>query len=419
MRAWSPALKLSLLCALASLGARAGHGRPPPASYVNLQTLTLSPTLPKAAGVRSAMKLVYMMGDDQIIWEAGKQTLETMTSFPPMKSLAYSLAFVDQPAKGASLWYFGDDPAAPPAISPLAPGVTKVPGNSMQLMTKVLQWAVQSYPSSYRYIDFESHGGGAFGIGTDDGENPYGLSKRKLKMMPIQGLARALRDGSGGKPFDLVFFNACMMSNIEALYEIEPSVRYAVGSMRSISPYTKTTITDLPMLLEKMARSGEKPEQVARALAKAAMAKDASGIESVTAIELRKLQPLVRQINALVAALLKSPQDLANLKGWLDDARDDGAGMNRPMGDLWLFARRVQLGATDPAVLAAAKGLFRLQAGATLYEKGDGKHTGGLSIYMPTQYEGSLLALGYRQTRFAKETGWDQLMRVALAVKKP
>jgi hypothetical protein len=88
------------------------------------------------------------------------------------------------------------------------------------------------------------------------------------------------------------------------------------------------------------------------------------------------------------------------------------------MGDLWLFARRVQGGAADPAVAAAAKALFRLQAGATLYEKAsDREGTGGLSIYMPIKYEGSLLALGYRQTRFAKDTGWDKLMRAALAAK--
>jgi hypothetical protein len=152
-------------------------------------------------------------------------------------------------------------------------------------MAKVLRWTFAHYPASARFLEIDSHGGGMLGLGTD-AHSPY---KTQSGLMPIQGLARALRDGSGGRPIDLVFFNACRMANAEALYEIAPVVHYAVASELPISSAAENVVVFMPMFLETLARSGKPPAEIAHELARQAMAKDEDGLSTAVAIDLVSL----------------------------------------------------------------------------------------------------------------------------------
>src|SRR5262249_23794754 len=148
------------------------------------------------------------------------------------------------------------------------------------------------------------------------------------------------------------------------------------------------------LLLERLAREGMAPAQVARELAR--LASHQTVVSTQVAIDTARLQPLVAAIAKLAAAVLKAPSsDHATL-----------ADLLRQTADLWVIARNLEARARDPQVKAAAHALFRLQAGATLYEHsykdvaartgdGDGFHpappgpgpaldlrnAGGLSIY--------------------------------------
>jgi hypothetical protein len=182
----------------APLEAFAAPPTPKAKPAVNLQTFELQPTLPKADGPRKAVKLDYIMSDDDVISEGAKLTLDAFQKLPAQPPTSHSLVFMDDPTKGASIWLLGDNPAARVSKSPLAPGVTKVPSNSLQLLTKVFRWVFANYPAERRYLHVASHGSGVFGIGTDSGESPYKNSPGKF--LPIQGFARALRDGRAESP---------------------------------------------------------------------------------------------------------------------------------------------------------------------------------------------------------------------------
>jgi hypothetical protein len=407
------------LAAVALMPSQAMAGTPGPARpHVDLQDFELKPDLPAASGPRKATKLVYVMGAHGI-WTAGaRSTVQELSAQKALSPTAYSLAFVGGIEEDAALYSFGDEPALTTRKSPLAPGIKQVPANSLQLMSKVLAWAYAAYPSEARYLEIDSHGGGVFGIGTDEA-SPY-LTPGKA--MPIQGLARALRDGSRGQPIDVVFFNACEMASIEALYEIAPSVRYAVASELPISDSAHTVISDQPLLLERLAREGLPPAQVARELARLAMGKGSEGVRTEVAIETAKLEPLVAAVARLSAALLQSPDR------WLL------ARVLRDTGDLWVIARNLEKLGKSPEVKAAAHALFRLQAGATLYERSSRgtaasvrstergsilgppalrtklNDAGGLSIYSGGS-GAKFLNHGYAQTRFARATGWDKVLR--------
>jgi hypothetical protein len=406
---------------LAALAAGAGPKRPPkPASdHVDLQNFQPRPDLPAASGVRKATKLVYVMGSAQIWGNGAEATIDALATQQALKPTGYSLAYVGGVEDIDPVYYFGDDPARTTRKSPLAPGMKQLPSNSLQLMSKVLAWAYSTYPAEARYLEIESHGNGVLGIGTDE-NSPYG--KDHTGLLPIQGLARALRDGSPGRPIDVVFFNACKMGNLESLYEIAPWVRYVVASEYLV--YPDSTVTQAqPLLFETLMRDGLAPAQVARELARLATHQFVR--HSQVAIDTARLQPLVDAVAKLAAAVLKAPSsDHAAL-----------ADILRQTADLWVVARNLEARAKDPQVKAAAHALFRLQAGATLYERsskgvaaftgdGDGFHpappgpgpaldlrnAGGLSIYAGGSGD-KFLSRGYAQTRFARATGWDKVLR--------
>jgi hypothetical protein len=208
------------------------------------------------------------------------------------------------------------------------------------------------------------------------------------------------------------------MSNIKALYEIAPSVRYAVGSMLPVAPGVQNVEVDMPLLFERSIRDGQTPDQIARALAKRAM-KDPnnSGFRAIAAMNLAKLAPLVAQFAKLTKALLANLR--ANRAAILDSMNDARHLGYKTVGHLWEFARTLMNRISDPAIKAQARALFRLQAAATLFEKsGDyddaakkwtTDNSGGLWIYLPGKKD-AFLKRGYAQTRFARETGWNKLL---------
>jgi hypothetical protein len=386
--------------------------RPKPDGYVNLQNFRLQPKLPAATGLRKATKLVYVMGGGGIYVDSGS-TIVALERLQGLAPTAYSLAYVGG-IELDRLFSFGDDPVNTTKKSPLAPGLDVTPSNSLQLMSKVLSWVYTTYPGEARYLEIDGHGGGIFGIGYDT-NSPYAPNDGA---MPIQGLARALRDGSGGKPIDVVFFNACSMATIEALYEIAPSVRYVVGSENPIRSGA-TVVLDQPLLFERLAREGVPPAQAARELARQALRKFDNSVVSEVAIDTARLAPLVAQVAKLSAALLQGP---ASERDALTAAVQQTSTAYEV--DLWALARNLERGAQTPAVKAAAHALFRLQAGATLYERstvmapgvanmyGNTGKGGGMSIYGGGRGK-KFLDHGYAQTRFARATGWDKVLRAA------
>jgi hypothetical protein len=393
--------------ALLLSGAARADGKPPRVltpKQIGLQNLNVDPALPKADGKRAATKLVYIMVDNNLAG-IGRSTLEALKDQKKLAPTAHSLVYFDTTSFGPQLWNLGDEPRITSAKSPLGPTYfSRTPSNSVLVMSKVFRWAMQSYPAEHRYLQIYSHGGAARGVGADQ-DSPY-----RDGLMPIQGLARALRDSGDGRPYDLVYFTACLMGSIEALYEIAPSVRYAVASELPItgSAGKGTVAVGTPLLFEKLVRDGMEPKAMARTLAQRSVDKEADGVATIVAMDLSRLDALVKQIAQLVRALQALPPAAdARVREALLSARvgKDEWGV----GDLWRFARALDKAIQDPAVQREVKALYRAQASATLFEKSTAKDgTGGLSVHLPQQHG---LFPAYAKSRFARDTGWPELLR--------
>lgn len=105
-----------------------------------------------------------------------------------------------------------------------------------------MKWAVEHYPAKQYVLVFSDHGGGYMpnddlpesltksttpstrGIVYDDGyKTAYGDSH-----LSVSGLTRAIRE-SGIKPA-LIYFDACLMNNLEYLFELKDLTSYVMAS---------------------------------------------------------------------------------------------------------------------------------------------------------------------------------------------
>src|SRR5688572_17219749 len=101
---------------------RRGSGKPE-APTTDLTSLNLKPTLPGASGQRKATKLIYVMGNDEVIWSGAVKTMKSLSSQQSLAPTAYSLAFVTAPDRGkpenggfgSALWFVGDNPGGTPS----------------------------------------------------------------------------------------------------------------------------------------------------------------------------------------------------------------------------------------------------------------------------------------------------------------
>jgi hypothetical protein len=402
--------------------AAAAHAGPVDADK-SYRALQIQPKFPAAKGIAPATKLVYMFADDKVIWAGAKRTWLELLKIKDVNR-ARSFVFADRPHEGAQFFLLGDaDHAA--WRSAIAPGVTAVQSVSPILFAKILRWTFGRNPSRYRYLQIDSHGIGPLGLGTDERQTdaagrplPQALAKR---WMTLAELRQALRDGMGGSKLDLLFFNACMMSNVEALYEISPVVRFAVGSSDGIFADEKTVIDTVPWAFERLVREGKPPEHIAGVLA--GLATTDRSYPNIARVDLAIMPELTRAMSQLVAAanraLARNPA--AILRAYDTTPRLAPLELpNRWLGDLWTLLTNL-MAVDDKDVQAAAKTARDIQ-GKMIGASWDSlARPTSISIVMPTlaRLETDLANPYYpKDTKFHRDTGWSTFLRNLVAANK-
>jgi len=88
-----------------------------------------------------------------------------------------------------------------------------------------IAWGVKNYPADKYAIVFWDHGAAWVGWGGDEGNKNDGL-----RLSEIGAALQSARDKSGIEKFDVLIFEACLMSSLEVARVVAPHAKYLVGS---------------------------------------------------------------------------------------------------------------------------------------------------------------------------------------------
>lgn len=306
-------------------------------------------------------------------------------------------------------------------------------------------WAMTTYPARKYALILSDHGAGWVGGWNDDAPN----DGSSLTINEIdQALAEILAE-TGVAYFDLVGFDACLMSQVEALAGVAPYARYAVASQET-EPAIGWAYAELLGSLEN------KPGQSGRELAKTIVASyiaedvriqddearsdyvlDVYGTEeavdpdelaelesqsvTLTAVDLTRFPALIEALNEFAYALTEvDPEAIARARTYAQTFESVfGEELPSPYLDLGNFVGLVAELAQSKELTAAARTLNRAYVAAILAEKhGPGRPgASGFSIFFPvpellTAVGTELSELSYTgyASRFAGASLWDDFL---------
>jgi hypothetical protein len=251
----------------------------------------------------------------------------------------------------------------------------------------------------------------------------------------MPAFAEAIRQGMKGRQLDAIYFRACLMANVEALYELRGTTRYAVAS-EDVSYSKENSNLTMTKLFDDLASKDTEPAEVVRQLAIAAHAKGVkdgngnhSGYTTIAAVDIGRMDELKSAINGLALSLKAAmPAHQATIMAAYDatplfnghDAPDKTYEQSR---DLWAFTAQLLQQVNEPGVQRTVQQVRTAQRAAMLHERDSyGSNANGLSIFMPVRGSDQtkwapFLKSGYPQLRFAKDTGWDDFLAAVLAAK--
>jgi hypothetical protein len=320
--------------------------------------------------------------------------------------------------------------------SALAPGVGEVQSNNPRVFSQIVEYTFDNYPGRKKYLQIYTHGGGVFGIGCDEKQTDLAgkvlPQDEQISVMRIPAFSEALRQGLKGRQLDLIYFRACLMGNVEALYELRGITKYALAS-EDVSYSVDNTNLTMTKQFDDLANQDQEPAAIAKAMAIQAGAKHPqkkdgsfSGYTTFAAVDISKMDELKSAINTLSRALVADMKTESTAIVAAYDAVPTIQGKAKPesfsdaMRDFWAFTAELDKRVKDKGVKAAIADARAAQTAAMLHEKDSyGSASNGLSILMPFRADlgkdgkmTKFLTGAYQQTRFAKDSAWDDFLQV-------
>jgi hypothetical protein len=271
-------------------------------------------------------------------------------------------------------------------------------------------WVKENYPARHYMLIVWNHGSGwkraraaGRGISYDDETGNH---------ITVAQLAGVLR-GIGGT--DIYASDACLMQMAEVAWELKDSAPYIIGSEETepVDGYSYG-----PFLSELAARPDMGPEELSAAVANA-YSNYYSGNDTGSTISYLRasaLPELARAADGLVSELMaKGARQLA-----LDAARGAKSYAYPDNRDMYDFAVRVERGASDDVIRAAARRLAAvIKERVVAYNRTtnstggpwganpvDHTNSNGLAVHLPTVP----VAEGYAGLRWAADSRWDEFL---------
>ena len=251
-----------------------------------------------------------------------------------------------------------------------------------------LDWGLLNFASEHMGLVFWDHGGGSItGVCFDEQDDYDSVSLRELE----EALSRAC--GRAGRSFDFIGFDACLMGTLETANILASYADFMYAS-QELEPAGGWDYAALGSYLALHPDAGG--VALGRALCSSYMksCRNSGDEESSTfsAVDLGKLDPLLRSFNDFAAGMYAAGEDPTALADMVRGIRkaDNFGGNNRAEG----YTNMVDLGglisacaAQVPAAgdaLAALEDAVCCTVSGTLHPKAS-----GLSIYYPLSVQGS------------------------------
>ncbi len=306
-------------------------------------------------------------------------------------------------------------------------------------------WAMSEYPAQKYALILSDHGAGWVGGWNDDAPD----EGSSLTINEIDQALAAILAETGADQFELLGFDACLMSQVEVLAGIAPYARYAVASQETEPAIGWAYAEFLGRLSAKPAQSGKElaktivntyivgdiriQDDDARGdylleaygqeedVAPARLAKIESESVTLTALDLAKFPALIDALNEFAFALTAAdPDAVARARTYAQSFETVfGEEEPSPFLDLGNFANLAAEFAASPTLDRALRKLDRASKAAIIAEKhGEGRPgASGLSIFFPTPdllvavgTEDSELSYTAYASRFAGATLWDDFL---------
>jgi hypothetical protein len=395
------------------------------------ENFKINPKIDKSKQEKFATKLTYLMNDDeahQSPW-SGKMLL-TMDDMPQKN--VHNVVFRDGGKTDDSIIYYlkGDtnEKEIGASWSYLNDNVKEVQSNNPRLFSRIVEWTFDNYPSKRRYLQIYTHGGGAFGIGTDvhqtDLEGKALPDDQKISLITPQKFSEALKQGLKGRKLDLIYFRACLMGNVEALYDLRGVVNYALAS-EDVSYSKENSNIVMTQMFEDLSSKNTDPKEIAYQMAIQGHGKTgaADGYTTIAAFDLSKVDELKTSLNQFALALknampkeseaiLASYDAVPTIKG-----AEIAEKRSEHMRDLWRFTAELNKRVTSQGLKSAIENVRKSQKDFTLHAKDAlGDSANGLSIFMPFRSslgEGDIrkfLTENYKKRKFAVDSAWDEFL---------
>lgn len=305
-----------------------------------------------------------------------------------------------------------------------------------QVLFDFVNWAAQNYPANRHALILWNHGSGwwedegkgrAAGPGKkrrhlfrhnippehrsicyDDTSNGDALDNRELQVI-LTAIAALL-----GKKIDILGMDACLMSMVEVVYQLQDSVSYIVGSEIEEPedgwPYTE-------ILAYLTAKPAKDTATIAAEIVKRYVASYKGAGETVTqsTLDVGRIADLTAKVDYLADVLRASLNDSSALVA--DALRHSPRFYDDNYVDLACFAKNLQKKARADVRTKAADLLLALKAGkgkAILNQGKIGREVSGccgLSIYFPAYR----INTAYQHLDFATDCRWLSFLERYLA----
>ena len=381
--------------------------------------------LPPARGERALTMFSYIAMDDKLS-PAGLLMIDAIEQ--SVTDRGYYLAFADFAGPDSSFLAYIRQDAQPrqlgSILSYLTPTTREVNSNDPAVLSQTLNFAYSKYPGRVKVLDIFAHGGGYFGIATDDHKpNPD-----PREIMSVAEFGQALRTGLKGRQLDVINFLSCLMGNAEALYELRDTAKVVIAS-EDVVMATQHTVADFSRELARLSALPLAPQQIGAQLVAFARANQPqSGYSTIAALDMRHMGEFKRAMNGLSNSLLATlPAHRAQIMTAYDAVPELIRSPHTGQRDLISFCNQLIRNVSNPAVQQAALDVKQVLKRRLFIAAKDseGDHANGLSIFMPPSRSaqqqlppgiGAIANVGYLNTRFAKETSWNRFIQALLAV---
>lgn len=320
----------------------------------------------------------------------------------------------------------------------------EVDSGSPKALVDFAVWAMTTYPARKYALVLSDHGAGWVGGWNDDAPN----AESSFTINEIDQALAAILQRTKVAQFEFLGFDACLMSEVEALAGIAPYARYAVASqetepalgwayakfLASLADNPRQSGADLAKSIVKSyivsdirivdddARSeflsevGEEAKLTAKALG-ATMSEDVT----LTAVNLAKFGALMAALNEFAFTLTSvDPAAIAKARTYAQSFETVfGEEEPSPYLDLGHFASLVTKFANEPELTVAHKKLQNAYKAAILAEMSGPARPGasGFSIFFPTPEllvavgtEASPISYTAFASRFAGASLWDDFL---------